>query len=72
MLKTLLQHLDGIDDDVVLDMKIPRATPIVYELDDDMKPLRPPNPTTGISANILSVGGAVEALRTEEEEVNAF
>lgn len=72
MLKTLLQHIDGIEDDIVVGMKIPRATPMVYELDDDMKSLRPPNLATGISAKILSLDGAVKALRTEEEEVNAF
>eukprot|EP00752_Nemacystus_decipiens_P014178 g12608.t2 len=58
MLKTLLQHLDGIDDDVIVRMKIPRATPMVYDLGEDLKPLRSPDPETLLSAKLLSVDGA--------------
>ena len=72
MLKTLLQHLDGIDDDVVVGMKVPRATPMVYDLGEDMKPLRSPDPATGISADVLCVDGATESLPVAKEEVNAF
>lgn len=70
MLKTLLQHLDGIDDDVIVGMKVPRATPMVYELGEDMRPLRSPDPNTLLSAELLSVDGA-PAL-TAAGEVNAF
>lgn len=74
MLKTLLQHLDGIDDDVIVRMKVPRATPMVYELGEDMKPLRSPDPDTLLSAELLSVNGAPagSVLAAAAGEVNAF
>lgn len=74
MLKTLLQHLDGIDDDVIVRMTVPRATPMVYELGEDMKPLRSPDPETLLSAELLSVDGAPagSVLAAAAGEVNAF
>lgn len=74
MLKTLLQHLDGIDDDVIVGMTVPRATPMVYELGQDMKPLRSPDPDTLLSAELLSVDGAPAGgvLAAAAGEVNAF
>ncbi|CAM9521151.1 unnamed protein product, partial [Hapterophycus canaliculatus] len=72
MLKTLLQHLDDVPDDVIVRMKVPRATPIVYDLGHDMKPLRSPNPETLLSAEILSVDGAPAGMAAAEGEVNAF
>lgn len=72
MLKTLLQHLDGVPDDAIVGMKVPRATPMVYHLDEDMKPLRPPNPDTLLSAELLSVDGTPARMAAAEGEVNAF
>lgn len=74
MLKTLLQHLDDIDDDVIVRMKVPRATPMVYELGEDMKPLRSPDLDTLLSAQLLPVDGAttVDVLAAAAGEVNAF
>ncbi|CBJ28845.1 phosphoglycerate mutase [Ectocarpus siliculosus] len=72
MLKTLLQHLDGIPDDVIVTMKVPRATPIVYDLGADMKPLRSPLPDTLLSAELLSVDGAPARMAAADGEVNAF
>eukprot|EP00904_Undaria_pinnatifida_P000055 jgi/Undpi1/1004/HiC_scaffold_10.g04468.m1 len=69
MLKTLLQHLDGIPDSVVVGMKVPRATPMVYELGEDMRPLRPADPATLLSAEIMAVGDSSVEV---ESEVNAF
>lgn len=71
MLKTILQHLDGIPDKVVVRMKIPRATPMVYELGEDMKSLRSPDPVTLLSADILPVDGAA-AVAAATADVNAF
>lgn len=71
MLKTLLQHLDSIPDSVVVGMKVPRATPMVYELGEDMRPLRPADPAKLLSAEIMAVGNG--SVRMEAaEEVNAF
>ncbi|CAM9372861.1 unnamed protein product [Scytosiphon promiscuus] len=72
MLKTLLQHVDGVPDDVIVRMKVPRATPMVYDLGHDMKSLRSPDPETLLSAEILAIDGAPAGMAAAEGEVNAF
>lgn len=39
-LRALVKHLDGIADDKIVELNIPTARPLVYELDDHLKPLR--------------------------------
>ena len=39
-LRALVKHLDGIPDDKIVELNIPTARPLVYELGDDMRPLR--------------------------------
>ncbi|MEN6478138.1 MAG: 2,3-diphosphoglycerate-dependent phosphoglycerate mutase [Anaerolineales bacterium] len=39
-LRALVKHLDNISDEVIPDLNIPTGIPLVYELDDDLKPLR--------------------------------
>jgi len=38
-LRALVKHLDDMDEDAVVGLNIPTGIPLVYELDDDMKPL---------------------------------
>ena len=38
-LRALVKHLDGISDDEIVGLNIPTGIPLVYELDDDLKPL---------------------------------
>jgi 2,3-bisphosphoglycerate-dependent phosphoglycerate mutase len=40
-LRGLVKHLDGIGDDEIAGLNIPTGIPLVYELDDDMKPTGP-------------------------------
>jgi 2,3-bisphosphoglycerate-dependent phosphoglycerate mutase len=40
-LRALVKHLEGISDDAIVDLNIPTAAPLLYELDDDLKPLAP-------------------------------
>ncbi|WP_345751992.1 phosphoglyceromutase [Microbacterium rhizophilus] len=40
-LRGLVKHLDGISDDDIAALNIPTGIPLVYELDDDMKPTGP-------------------------------
>lgn len=72
MLKALLQKLDDIPDSVVVGMSVPRATPMVYELGDDMMPIRSPDPLTLLSAEIISVEGALASTQAVTVDVNAF
>ena len=39
-LRALVKHLDGISDDDIVELNIPTARPLVYELDDNLKPIR--------------------------------
>lgn len=39
-LRGLVKYLDGIGDSEILDLEIPTGVPWVYDLDDDLKPIR--------------------------------
>ena len=39
-LRALVKYLDNIPDDVIPEVNIPTAMPLVYELEDDLKPIR--------------------------------
>lgn len=36
-LRALVKHLDNIDEATIAELNIPTGTPLVYELDDDLK-----------------------------------
>ena len=39
-LRALVKHLDGVSDAEIVGLNIPTAVPLVYELDDALRPLR--------------------------------
>jgi 2,3-bisphosphoglycerate-dependent phosphoglycerate mutase len=39
-LRALVKHLDGISDDAIAELNIPTGIPLVYELTDDLRPVR--------------------------------
>src|SRR5919198_1139951 len=39
-LRALVKYLDGIADDKIVGLNIPTGIPLVYELDDELKPIR--------------------------------
>src|SRR4051812_27642470 len=39
-LRALVMYLDGIDQQTIVELNIPTGIPLVYELDDDLKPIR--------------------------------
>jgi 2,3-bisphosphoglycerate-dependent phosphoglycerate mutase len=39
-LRALVKHLDGISEEAVVGLNIPTGIPLVYQLDDDMRPLK--------------------------------
>lgn len=39
-LRALVKYLDNVSDDDIVGLNIPTGIPLVYELDDDLKPLR--------------------------------
>ena len=38
-LRALVKYLDNISSDGIANLNIPTGTPLVYELDDDLKPI---------------------------------
>jgi 2,3-bisphosphoglycerate-dependent phosphoglycerate mutase len=39
-LRALVKHLDGLSEQEVIDLNIPTGIPLVYELEDDLQPIR--------------------------------
>jgi 2,3-bisphosphoglycerate-dependent phosphoglycerate mutase len=39
-LRGLIKYLDGVSDDDIVNLEIPTGKPLVYELDEDLKPIR--------------------------------
>jgi 2,3-bisphosphoglycerate-dependent phosphoglycerate mutase len=39
-IRALVKHLDGISDEDIVSLNIPNGVPLVYELDDNLKPIR--------------------------------
>jgi 2,3-bisphosphoglycerate-dependent phosphoglycerate mutase len=40
-LRALVKHLDRVSDEEIADLNIPTGFPLVYDLDDDLRPLKP-------------------------------
>ena len=36
----MVKYLDNVPDDVIVDLNIPTGIPLVYELDDSLRPVR--------------------------------
>ena len=58
-LRALVKYLDGIGEDDIVNLNIPTARPLVYELDADLKPIR--NYYLGDQAEIEAAMAAVAA-----------
>ena len=39
-LRALVKHLDGVSDADIIDLNIPTGIPLVYELDEQLHPIR--------------------------------
>ena len=39
-LRALVKYLDNVPESEIVELNIPTAVPLVYELDDDLKPIR--------------------------------
>ena len=59
-LRALVKYLDNISDDDIVELNIPTGVPLVYELDDGLKPIR--NYSRGGPA---AVAAAMQAVATQ-------
>ena len=39
-LRALVKHLDAVSDEAIVELNIPTGVPLVYELEDDLRPIR--------------------------------
>ena len=58
-LRALIKHLDNMSDDDIVHLNIPTGQPLVYELDDDLRPIR--HYSLGDAAEIAAAMAAVAA-----------
>lgn len=52
-LRALVKYLDNLPEDVIAELNIPTAAPLVYELDDDMKPIPHPDAISPLQGRYL-------------------
>mmetsp|Transcript_3906 Transcript_3906/g.5640 ORF Transcript_3906/g.5640 Transcript_3906/m.5640 type:complete len:286 (+) Transcript_3906:2706-3563(+) len=52
-LRALVKHLDNIDEGTIAELNIPTGTPLVYELDEDMKPIKSPDAIAPLQGKYL-------------------
>jgi 2,3-bisphosphoglycerate-dependent phosphoglycerate mutase len=60
-LRALVKHLDGMSDQAVVGLNIPTGIPLVYELDDDMRP----TVQGGTYLDPEAAAAAIEAVRNQ-------
>jgi 2,3-bisphosphoglycerate-dependent phosphoglycerate mutase len=65
-LRALVKHLDGIDEATVAELNIPTGTPLIYELDDDLKPIPQKGAIAPLQGRYL---GNQDAIRARIEGV---
>jgi 2,3-bisphosphoglycerate-dependent phosphoglycerate mutase len=65
-LRALVKHLDNIDEATIAELNIPTGTPLVYELDDDFKPIPQPGAIAPLQGRYL---GDQEAIKARIEGV---
>jgi 2,3-bisphosphoglycerate-dependent phosphoglycerate mutase len=65
-LRALVKHLDDIDEATISELNIPTGTPLVYELDDSLKPIPSPEAIAPLQGRYL---GDQEAIRLRIEGV---
>lgn len=65
-LRALVKHLDGIDEGTIAELNIPTGTPLIYELDDDLKPIPQPGAIAPLQGRYL---GDQDSIRARIEGV---
>jgi 2,3-bisphosphoglycerate-dependent phosphoglycerate mutase len=61
-LRALVKHLDGISDDAIAGLNVPTGIPLRYDLDADLRPMRPVDETYGVSGAYLDPDAARAAI----------
>jgi 2,3-bisphosphoglycerate-dependent phosphoglycerate mutase len=59
-LRALVKHLDGMSDDAVVELDIPTGMPLVYQLDDELRPVHEAD-DLGLKGRYLDAAAAAAA-----------
>jgi 2,3-bisphosphoglycerate-dependent phosphoglycerate mutase len=65
-LRALVKHLDGISESTIAELNIPTGTPLVYELDENLKPIPQKGAIAPLQGRYL---GDQDAIRARIEGV---
>ena len=60
-LRALVKHLDGMGEDEVVGLNIPTGVPLRYDLDDDLRPVKP----GGEYLDPEAAAAAIEAVKNQ-------
>jgi 2,3-bisphosphoglycerate-dependent phosphoglycerate mutase len=63
-LRALVKHLDNIDQGTIAELNIPTGTPLIYELDDNLKPIPSPMAIAPLQGRYLGDQTAIRARST--------
>jgi 2,3-bisphosphoglycerate-dependent phosphoglycerate mutase len=63
-LRSLLMHIDGISEEDIVHVELPRAVPLLYQFDADMQPIQQPNAEKYLSGRFV---GDVEEIKIIQE-----
>jgi 2,3-bisphosphoglycerate-dependent phosphoglycerate mutase len=61
-LRALVKHLDGISDEEIAEVNLPTGVPLLYELDERMRPVGRVDPRFGVSGAYLDVDAAASSI----------
>jgi 2,3-bisphosphoglycerate-dependent phosphoglycerate mutase len=65
-LRALVKHIDGLSDEAIVALNIPTGVPLVYNFDQDWRPIKHPQAMSGLSGRYL---GDQDAIRASIEGV---
>ncbi|MPY95495.1 MAG: phosphoglyceromutase [Acidimicrobiia bacterium] len=61
-LRALVKHLDGIGDDEISELNLPTGVPLLYELDDGLRPQHPAHPLERVVGDPEAARAAAAAV----------
>jgi 2,3-bisphosphoglycerate-dependent phosphoglycerate mutase len=70
-LRALIKHLDDVAEDEIAELNVPTGIPLVYELDDRLRPMHEVDPAFGVSGKYLDPDAASESIATVRNQGQA-
>ena len=67
-LRALVKHLDGIPDGEIAELNMPTGVPLLYELDQQLRPLHPIDPAYGVGGRYLDPEAAAESIEAVRDQ----